>query len=166
MEEQLFEALKKEFRRRVFDESYTRIYKCLGSLSTRQIWYKPNDSSNSVGMLVRHLCGNMRQWILTGLGGLPDSRNRNIEFETRHDFNSERLMRLMEELRMEVEELLVRLPIDDLIQKREVQVFEESGFSVFIHVIEHFSYHTGQIAYITKMLKDEQLNFYGEMNLG
>jgi uncharacterized damage-inducible protein DinB len=46
-----------------------------------------------------------------------------------------------------------------------VQVYEESGMTILVHVTEHFSYHTGQIAYLTKWLRNQQTNFYGEVNL-
>ena len=54
---------------------------------------------------------------------------------------------------------------DDLLQRRPVQTFEETGISILIHVTEHFSYHTGQVAYITKMLTDKSLEFYAGVTL-
>ena len=49
---------------------------------------------------------------------------------------------------------------DDLLLSRPVQVYEENGTAILIHVTEHFSYHTGQIAFLTKWLKDQQTHFY------
>jgi hypothetical protein len=57
-----------------------RIVGCLKTLSPDQIWWRPNEASNSVGNLVLHLAGNVRQWIVSGLGGVEDKRQRDLEF--------------------------------------------------------------------------------------
>ena len=57
-----------------------RIVCCLEELSPDQIWWRPHEASNSVGNLVLHLAGNVRQWIISGLGGAPDFRQRDREF--------------------------------------------------------------------------------------
>jgi len=72
----IHDALIKEVKRRLFEEGVGRIKKCLEVLNEEQIWYRPNANSNSVGNLVLHLCGNVRQWILTGLGKKEDIRQR------------------------------------------------------------------------------------------
>ncbi|KAA3626951.1 MAG: DUF1572 domain-containing protein, partial [Bacteroidetes bacterium] len=74
------DILVAETRRRIIEESIPRIKKCLGELEEKEIWYKPNDNSNSVGNLVLHLCGNVTQWIGSGLGKKPDNRTRDLEF--------------------------------------------------------------------------------------
>ena len=48
---------------------------------------------------------------------------------------------------------------------RSVQGFNFSGIGILVHVVEHLSYHTGQIAFYTKQLKNEQLGFYGDIDL-
>lgn len=59
--------------RRVLVEDYPpHIATCLKLLSEEEIWWRPNPASNSVGNLVLHLQGNVRQWIIAGLGGLAD----------------------------------------------------------------------------------------------
>src|SRR5579862_1299439 len=60
-----------------------RILLCLKELSRQQIWWRPHEASNSVGNLVLHLEGNVRQWIISGLGGAPDKRQRDQEFSER-----------------------------------------------------------------------------------
>src|SRR5262245_31019741 len=66
--------------RSCFDKYLPRIVTCLELLNEEQIWWRPNPSTNSAGNIVLHLCGNVRQWIISGLGGAPDIRERDKEF--------------------------------------------------------------------------------------
>src|SRR6267143_5442271 len=58
----------------------SRIEDCLGKLTYEQVWTRSGDHDNSIGNLVLHLRGNVGQWIGTGIGGRPDTRDRNAEF--------------------------------------------------------------------------------------
>ena len=159
-DQQISNALKDEVLLRLYDESLPRILKCLEQLTEKQVWWRPNESSNSIGNLVLHLCGNVSQWIGSGLGGFPDTRTRQAEFDKREGINREELSQLLSSTMEQIKPVISNLPADELLNKRAVQTFEESGLSILIHVTEHFSYHTGQIAYITKMLTDNPLGFY------
>lgn len=161
----ILEELKKEFNRRVFEESYVRIDKCLNVLSEEEIWFRPNDSMNSVGNLILHLCGNARQWICNGLTDQPDFRERNEEFKPENRCSKSELKQLMHQLNIDILASFKKLNEADLFTERPVQVFSESGFSILIHVIEHFSYHTGQITLLTKLLKNLDLKYYGDIKL-
>ena len=162
---EIFDQIISEVRRRLFDESMPRIKKCLDNLSEKDIWWKPNDNSNSVGNLILHLCGNIRQWMLSGLGGSVDNRVRQKEFDERDPLPKEALIQNLEQVMREVDELLNRLHPESLVERKVVQGFEETGISILIHVIEHFSYHVGQIVYVTKATKDIDLRFYGNKDL-
>ncbi len=151
---------------RLFKESIPRIKKCLEQLDAEQIWWRPNDHSNSIGNLVLHLCGNVRQWILAGLDGQKDVRKRQLEFDEKGPVPKETLVRLLTDLETDVRIALKNVRPDSLTQVYDVQIYKESGVSILVHVIEHFSYHTGQIAWITKMILDEDLRFYGDTDLG
>ncbi len=48
------------------DESTKRVIKCLQEIDEGEIWISPNDNSNSIGNLILHLCGNIRQYIISG----------------------------------------------------------------------------------------------------
>ena len=60
-----------------------RIKHCLGQLTDEQIWQREAESMNSIGNLILHLCGNLRQWIVAGIGGEQDLRRRPNEFSER-----------------------------------------------------------------------------------
>lgn len=165
LDKQLRKALVDEVLHRLYDESLPRILKCLDLLTNEQIWWRPNEPSNSVGNLVLHLCGNVNQWIYSGLGGFPDDRVRQAEFDTREFIASEDLKIALESTMENVRNVIEGVSVDEILRIRPVQTFEESGLSILIHVTEHFSYHTGQIAYITKMLVGKPLGFYDGITL-
>ncbi len=163
--EEYRELLIREVRRRLMDENVPRIKKCLAELNTEEIWYRPNENSNSVGNLVLHLCGNVRQWLLSGLGGYTDNRRRQQEFDERCTFPTSILIRHLDELMEEVNKVLNNLTAEKILQPVEVQGFTENGVSVLMHVVEHFSYHAGQITYYVKWRKNINTAYYGSLNL-
>jgi hypothetical protein len=61
------------------DSALDRIKHCLGQLNDAQVWHRSQPGLHSIGNLVLHLCGNLRQWVVAGLGGAPDERNRPAE---------------------------------------------------------------------------------------
>jgi uncharacterized damage-inducible protein DinB len=163
--EAIHEALIREVLVRLYDESLPRILKCVDQLDNARVWWRPNESSNSIGNLILHLCGNVSQWIYTGLGGYPDTRKRQAEFDERRIIDKEELKDLLILTMNQIKPVITDLPEAELLRKRPVQTFEETGLTILIHVTEHFSYHTGQIAYITKMITDKSLGFYDGVTL-
>ncbi|MDX1478052.1 MAG: DinB family protein [Saprospiraceae bacterium] len=163
---QITETLIREVKRRIRNECLQRVTYCLDQLTDDQIWWRPNDQSNSIGNLVLHLCGNMRQWILSGLGGQPDTRERQLEFDQRGPVGKAELLRRLHQVVDEIIPVIERVQPDDLTTVYDVQIYRESGLAILVHVTEHFSYHTGQIAWITKMLTAEDLGFYAGEELG
>lgn len=158
-------AIVKETKRRLINEGVVRIKQCLEHLTEGQIWHQPNQNSNSVGNIILHLCGNVRQWILTGLAGQEDNRERDREFELTSRVSAEKLVEKLDKLMKEVSDYLDEMPVEILLEKRNVQGFEETGLSILIHVVEHFSYHVGQITYYVKAANDIDMQYYGGVDL-
>lgn len=154
-----------EVKRRIVTESVPRIKQCLAQLNENEIWYRPNENVVSVGNLVLHLCGNLRQWVLSGLGGQPDRRQRDREFGETGPVPAEVLVEQMDTLMREVTAVLDQLTPQDLAAVRSVQGYQESGVAILMHVTEHFSYHTGQITYYVKTRKNVDLQYYGGQDL-
>ncbi|MDX2072020.1 MAG: DinB family protein [Haliscomenobacter sp.] len=165
LDQSFLQLFRTEIKRRLFEESQVRLERCLNELSEADIWWRPNENSNSAGNLVLHLCGNARQWILAGLGGALDQRRRQAEFDERGPILRAELIQKVGEVMSEIDEVLDRLKPEDLERPILVQGFDETGLSILIHVVEHFSYHVGQMAYIVKARLDKQTNFYGGINL-
>ena len=165
MENQLVQYIIKEVRRRMVQESMMKLQSCLDKLTLEQIWYRPNENTLSIGNTLLHLNGNVRQYILAGLASGADTRQRSKEFSERSVISKEDLLNPLKKTMQEVDQYLDKLDIDELTIVRPVQCFDESGVGILIHVVEHFSYHVGQVVYITKMLEDQDMGFYEGMDL-
>jgi hypothetical protein len=145
--------------RETLERYLPRIVRCLGELNERQIWWRPNAASNSAGNLTLHLCGNVRQWILSGLGGAPDVRRRDAEFAERGPMPRRVLVRRLQQTVREALRILRRLPPEALARHYRIQGFHVTGLSAVFNVTEHFAYHSGQIIYITKLRRSRDLRF-------
>ncbi len=165
MVDALTRALLAEVRRRLFEEGIPRLKKCLSLLNEQEVWWRPNEHSNSVGNLVLHLCGNARQWICSGLGKQPDHRRRSEEFAERSPLPTAELLQRLNALQNDIEAVLQKLSPADLLEQHPVQVYRENGVSILVHVVEHFSYHVGQVTYLVKWLKDLDTGYYAGQNL-
>jgi len=129
-------------------------------LSEEDVWWRGSDIENSVGNLLLHLAGNVRQWIISGLGGAPDHRQRPREFSSRGGVSKSEVLSRLDATVSEATAVLRGLSADDLLTERAIQGFRQTGLQAVFHVVEHFGYHTGQIVYITKLRTQRDLMFY------
>src|SRR5687768_1099425 len=137
----------------------TKIQRCLDVLPAEALWRRDDASENSVGNLLLHLAGNVRQWIVSGVGDVPDARHRSAEFDARHGSASELLAALLDTLR-EADEVLASLDGSSLGERRRIQGRDVSVLDAVYHVVEHFSMHTGQIILLTKRYAPGRVQFY------
>ncbi len=147
------------------EKNTTKIIKCLGCLSEEQIWMRPNEVSNSIGNLLLHICGNTRQYLISALGDQPDIRERDAEFSAKGGYDKEELQH---KLSVTVEQAINSIRVideDRLMKIHSVQGFEFSGIAIIVHVTEHYSHHTGQIIFLTKVLTGNDLAFYSNTDL-
>jgi uncharacterized damage-inducible protein DinB len=140
-----------------------RIETCLGKLTPEQIWMRGTENQNAVGNLVLHLNGNVRQWILSGIGGLPNARDRDAEFAARSGTEPAALGKLLREAVDGALAILRSLPQERLAERKTIQGYDYTVLKAILHVVEHFSGHTAQIIFITKMVTGEDLGFYGHL---
>lgn len=142
-------------------EFLPRIERATRRLGDGDLWWRPNDNCTSAGNLLLHLEGNVRQWILSGLAGRPDKRVRQSEFDVGRNPGADELL---ENLRTTVEEACAVIESLDeaaLLERHDIQVFEGvTACAAILHVVEHFSWHTGQVAWIAKMRSGEDLAYY------
>jgi uncharacterized damage-inducible protein DinB len=141
-----------------------RIQDCLGRLSIEQIWTRQSDNENSIGNLVLHLNGNVGQWIGSGIGGKPDTRLRDAEFEARGNISPSELAGRLEKAVSEAAGIIRDVPHARLMEKITIQKYDVTLMEAIYHVVEHFSQHTGQIIFMTKMLTGEDLGYYKHLN--
>ena len=147
------------------DESLRMIKISLDKVSEEQIWQKPNASLNSIGNLILHLCGNMTQYGIASLNETVDTRQRDLEFSMEGGLNKQELFEKLRTTVDKVKATFQDVSVERLLALKQVQGFEFSGIGNIIHVVEHFSYHTGQIAFWVKQLNNESLGFYDDFDL-
>lgn len=147
-------------RRRLLNEYYPRIERCIKELTDQDIWWRPHETSNSIGNLILHLTGNVRQWIVSGLDGGTDVRDRAQEFAERAEIPGMVLLRRLRAALEDADGVLARFDPDNLLQVRHIQKDDVSCLDALSHVVEHFAQHLGQIIYITKLRTQKDLQFY------
>jgi len=146
--------------RRELKEQLQRIEACVDLLTTDQLWARRHETENPVGNLILHLRGNVRQWIVCGVGGRPDDRDRAAEFSARERLPADRLLAPLRETLAEADAVLGDLSIQDLMESRRIQGHQLTTLHAIYHVVEHFSGHVGQIIWATKQATRQDLGFY------
>lgn len=148
-----------------FKEYFGKIEAAFDRLTEAQVWQRPNEASNSMGNQVLHLCGNIRQYAISSLGQVEDTRERDSEFAAQEGFNKEELLTKLKETVDEAIDVFEKLDEAELLRERHVQAYHYTGLAVLIHVVEHFAYHTGQIVFWAKALSNEGFDFYADVDL-
>jgi uncharacterized damage-inducible protein DinB len=141
-------------------QNLTQIVRCVRLLSAEQVWHRASEHSNSIGNLLLHLAGNLRQWIVAGLGGEAFARDRPSEFAARGGIPVAELSAELEQAVDDALALLAQLDAAGLAAGYTIQGYDVSGVVATCHVVEHFSWHTGQIVYMTKLLTGAELTVY------
>jgi uncharacterized damage-inducible protein DinB len=141
-----------------------RIDVCLNKLNHDQIWWRGAETQNAVGNLVLHLAGNVRQWIISSVGGEPDVRKRDEEFAAREGMARDELSARLRETVEEATTIIAALSEKRLQERVRIQSYEVTVLEAVYHVVEHFAQHTGQVMYATKLLTSEDLGFYKHLN--
>ncbi|MCB0713164.1 MAG: DUF1572 family protein [Ignavibacteriae bacterium] len=146
-------------------EGVERISTCFSQLSEEDIWRNHNANLVSIGNLVLHLQGNVSQYIIQGLGGEEYHRHRDGEFSEKPGLSREELLERITGTIDQAAGVIEGLDEAALLRAITIQGFEHTGLSALIHVVEHFSYHVGQITFATKYLKDVDLGYYAGLDL-
>ncbi len=140
-----------------------RIDVCLAKLSDDQIWWRGAEESNAVGNLVLHLCGNVGQWIVASVGGTPDTRDRDSEFNAAGGVTADQLRTQLRTRVAEAVSIIRGLTEARLMERITVQKYDITVLEAVYHVVEHFAQHAAQILYATKLLARTDLGFYGHL---
>jgi uncharacterized damage-inducible protein DinB len=137
-----------------------KIEACLHRLSEEDVWWRPNEASNSIGNLILHLCGNVTMWIIGGVGGRNFERNRQQEFDERRQIPKAELLTKLQRVVEEADEVIESLDENELLHRREIQTYDVTVLEAVYHVVEHFSMHTGQIILLSKARVAEDLRLW------
>ena len=128
------------------------------------LWWRANATSNSIGNLALHLSGNVRQWIVSGVGGAPDVRHRDAEFAAQGGSDAATLLATLDAACGDAVAVLASLTAESLGESRVIQGRETTVFAAIYHVVEHFSGHTGQIILLAKSFAPGAIRFYDDAN--
>jgi hypothetical protein len=151
-------------RRKLLEQYWPRLRNCVESLTDEQVWWRPNEASNSIGNLILHLNGNARQWLVASFNQQEDGRNRPVEFAETGPLSASALLSELGATMQEASDVLGRLTEKALIARYEIQGYNVSGLEAVYQVVEHFGLHYGQILYIAKSLTGVDLGLYRELN--
>jgi hypothetical protein len=133
-------------------EALNKIKHCIDQLDDAQIWSRPQPSLNSIGNLMLHLGGNLTQWIVCGIGGAEDRRNRPAEFAEQSAIAKNELVQRLEVAVAKAGAAMTRENADGLTKIRRIQGFEVTGLGAIFHSIPHFRGHTQEIIHMTRMI--------------
>jgi uncharacterized damage-inducible protein DinB len=164
----------RQARFRLREDYLFKISRALAVLNDPQVWHRPNAASNSIGNLLLHLAGNLRQWIVSGVGGVTDVRERDLEFAARESLSKGELLMRLSEVIDDADKILAKLedeivaagsdqPLQNLILP---QGYLQTTLDAVFHAVEHFSYHTGQVILLAKWQAEGEIKFYNERELG
>jgi len=150
-----------EFAEHYWSEYLGKIEQAVAPLTGEQLWWRPNEGSNSIANLLAHLHGNLSQWVLAGLGGRPFERHRDEEFAARGGRSKSELLADLAATATvtRCKETIRALSPEELARVRRIQKYELDGYRALFHTVEHMSYHTGQIVLVAKMF-GAPLDFY------
>ena len=150
-------------RAKLLDQYWPRLRTCVESLTDEQVWWRPNEASNSIGNLILHLNGNVQQWLVASFNRLDDTRDRPVEFATREGIPATALLEQLGATMRRASDVLARLTDADLRATFHIQGYTVSGLHAVYQVVEHFGLHYGQIIYVTKFVSGKDLGFYREL---
>jgi hypothetical protein len=137
--------------RLVLENSLRKIGHCLEQLTDADLWWRPHESHNSIQNIILHLCGNVRQWIIHGVGGAPDVRDRPEEFAERRPIAKRELLEMLRGTVTEAIAVFATLPPDRLLERRRIQGFDTYVLAAIMDCVSHFVGHTHQIVYVSRM---------------
>ena len=151
-------------RSKLLEEYWPRLRGCVESLPDDRVWWRPNEASNSIGNLILHLNGNVRQWLIAPFKRLEDTRHRPSEFSERQLVPAAALLEKLGATMSEASDILAQLTETDLLATINIQGYTTTGLGAVYQVVEHFGMHYGQILFITKLVRGETLGFYPELD--
>lgn len=151
-------------RKKLMEQYWPRMRGLVEWLTEEQIWSRPNEASNSIGNLMLHLDGNVRQWLVASFNGEEDRRDRPAEFAERQWIPASELVAKLGKTMQEAAEVLALLNAADLTARYEIQGYNVTGLDAIYQTVEHFGMHYGQILYIIKSRNGADLGFYRELN--
>lgn len=151
-----------DLSRRYLAEYLDKILLAIGELDDDQVWARSAPGSNSIGNLMLHLCGNLSLWVRASLGERRYVRDRAAEFAADRLCSKQDLIDSLRQVVNDSQQVIAGLDASGLDAELEVQGYATDGRGAVFHVVEHMSYHTGQIVLLAKQMLSDRggLEFY------
>lgn len=143
---------------RKLDEMTGNLDTCIVKLTEEQVWQRPAEHENTIGNLILHLCGNMRQWVIHGVGGAQDIRTRDLEFSTRSGYTRQQLLDLFHTTVAEAKQIIAAVPHERLVERITPQGRNVAVLEAIYQVVGHVQQHLGQIILLTKQMSTQDLD--------
>jgi len=150
-------------RDKLVGQYWPRLRAAVEPLIEEQVWWRPNEASNSIGNLILHLNGNVRQWLVDSFNGRNDGRDRPAEFAATGGMTAAELLARISGTIDEADAVLGRLTGEELVAAYTIQGYHVRGLDAVYQVVEHFGLHYGQITYIAKSVTGKDLGFYKDL---
>ncbi len=143
----------------LLEAAMKKLRHCVSQLSDDQLWWRPSDAQNSIANLILHVCGNMTQWIVCGVGGREDNRDRESEFTVEGGRTRDELREFLESNVEDVKQVIATVPLEELFRERVIQGFPVSGLNALSHSVTHFVGHTHQVIQLTRLQLGDAYQF-------
>jgi hypothetical protein len=131
--------------------------KTFEQLDEKDFHFCPNEESNSIAVIIQHMCGNMQSRWTNFLeeDGEKSWRNRDKEFEIQ-PLTLEQLLEVWEKGWTCVLTTLRSLREEDLLKTILIRSEPLSAIDAINRQLAHYPYHVGQIIYIGKLIKNDK----------
>lgn len=146
--------------RRRLERSTAKIVHCVNQLDDAQIWWRPTRAQNSIGILIVHLCGNVTQWIISGVGGVPDVRDRPREFVDDTQRSKSQLLEALNRCIVEAGNILASADTSQLLSPCRIQGFDTTPMSGILETVAHFQGHVQEIISLTRQQLGDAYEFH------
>ena len=133
------------------DHARTRINHCFDQLRDEDVWWTPGDGCNSIGIIIQHLLGNLRQWAVAGIGGETDVRDRPSEFRADRRVAKAELQAELNRMLDQAADAYSAVGNDEVLNPRRIQGFETTVLDAIYDTMCHLQLHTGQVLYLTRL---------------
>jgi hypothetical protein len=143
-----------------FSKAFERITHAINQLDDRQIWYRPSSNSNSAGIIIQHVSGNLNQWVCSALRGDAFERNRPQEFKDDNIIPQKDLLLKIYTLDKKIQDVILQTAPESLLSYRRIQGFDETVMSALIKALTHLELHSGQITFLAKLMLDKDYKAY------
>ena len=141
-------------------QSLARIEHCVNQLNHQQLWWRPNGDKNSVGIILRHVTGNLEQWAVCGVTETADHRHRDGEFDSPDQPSADQLLRTLADTVSRAKQIITSLSPDTFAAPRTIQGFNVSVLGSLMHTIPHLVGHTHQIVTLTRLQLADNYQFH------